>query len=184
MINLLPIEDKVEIKKEYFGRLTVVAGFFLLFVCLSSIILLGPSVFLVKKYKENYAKQLDFSERRLALSSAPESISAAKELNLKLKKLKELQKSGDELSVLVKKITENKPSGVKLKVFFYDKRAKGVSDKILVQGFSSTRNNLLDFIERLRNSGKFAGVESPSSNLLSEKDIDFNIFVILKTNEE
>jgi len=174
----------VEIKKEYFRRLTVVAGFFLFFVCLSAIILLSPSVFLVKKYKENYVKQLDFSEQRLALSSAPESISAAKGLNLKLKKLKELQKSGDELSVLIKKIIENKPPGVKLKVFFYDKRAKGVADKILVQGFSSTRDNFLDFIERLKNSGKFAEIESPPSNLLSEKDVDFNIFVILKTNEE
>ncbi len=174
----------MEIKKEYFRRLTVVAGFFLLFVCLSAIILLSPSVFLVKKYKENYAKQLNFSERRLALSSAPESILVAKELNLKLKKLKKLQKKGEELSVLIKKITENKPRGVKLKVFLYDKRAKDVSDKILVQGFSTTRDDLLDFVEKLRNSGKFAGVESPPSNLLSEKDVDFNIFVILKTNEE
>ncbi len=160
------------------------AGFFLLFVCLSAIILLIPSVFLVKKYKENSAKQLVFSERRLALSSAPESILVAKELNLKLKKLKNLLKEKDELSSLIKNITENKPRGVKLKVFLYDKRANGVSDKILVKGFSATRGDLLDFIERIKGSGKFAGVESPPSNLLSEKNVDFNIFVILKTNEE
>ena len=68
MINLLPLEDKAEIKKEYLARFAIMLSLSFFFSALIAITFLLPSLFLVKSQEKNYERQISLSEQRLALS--------------------------------------------------------------------------------------------------------------------
>ncbi len=178
MINLLPLGDRVEIKKEYLRRLAVVSGIFLSLSILVFIIILLPALLLAKNQKHNYERQLFLSQQQLVLSGAAGAILAAEDLNSKLEIFGKGQKEAGEISGIIAVIIGNKTDGIKLDAFLYDK------GKIIVRGESETRKELLSFIEALKRERQFTEVESPASNLLKEKDIEFNILIGLAKNNE
>lgn len=185
MINLLPFENRSEIKKEYLARLAAIMFFCLFFSALIAIALLLPALFLVNSQEQNYERQISLSERRLALSGVAGMLPAAKELNLKLELFENRKKNAGEITPVIEKIINRRPWGVKLNGFLYDNLMKQSGERgILIKGSSVSRKYLLEFIDVLKKSGDFKEIKSPASNLLKGKNVEFNIFISLKGYEE
>ncbi|MCX6731872.1 MAG: hypothetical protein NTX55_02710 [Candidatus Parcubacteria bacterium] len=172
-MNFLPEEDKRKIKKEYLRRLFAVIGIFFFFaVFIGIILLLSFSVFL-KDQEHNLERQMAVSGERLARNNIGDTISLIEELNAKISLLDPEQKNIGEKSALTKIILEEKTNKIKINNFSF------IEGKILIQGVSDNRQGLLSFIDSLKKKKEFKGVESPVSNLIKEKDIDFRLTIEL-----
>jgi Tfp pilus assembly protein PilN len=172
-MNFLPEENKIAIKKEYLRRLFMVASFFIFSSILIGIILLSSTFLLLKGQKEDLERQLSLSQQRLAKSEAKDTVNIVQELNKKISILENGQKNISEKSAIIKNIISRKPEKITISGFLFDK------NKISIQGFSDRRDNMLNFINSLKQEKSFKKVESPISNLLKEKDIEFSISIEL-----
>lgn len=172
-MNFLPEEDKRKIKKEYLRRLFVVLGIFSFSAISIGIILLLSSAVFLRGQKHNLERQLAISEERLLRGKIENTISLAEELNAKISLLGSGQENIGEKSAFIKIILEEKTNKIKINDFFFDK------GKVLIQGISENRQNLLSFIDSLRKKKDFKKVESPVSNLIKERDIEFKLTIEL-----
>lgn len=172
-MNFLPEEDKRKIKKEYLRRLFVVIGIFSFSaIFIGVILLLSSSVFLNDR-KNNLERQLIISEERLSRGKIDDIIFLAEDLNAKISLLDSGQKNVGEKSTVIRLILEEKTRQIKINDFSFDK------EKILIQGTSESRQNLLSFIDSLKKKEYFKNVESPVSNLIKERDIEFRLTIEL-----
>jgi hypothetical protein len=174
-MNFLPEKNKIIIKKEYFRRIFIIIGLFFFFLILASDLFLFSFSLLLKNQKESFSRQLEFSEERLARSEAKDIIPLIKDLNEKISLLQSSPARGGtvEKSALMKNILSRKPDKITIKEFLFEK------NKISIWGFSDTRDNMLGFINSLKEEKSFKKVESPIANLLKEKDIEFSISIEL-----
>ncbi len=185
MINLLPLKDKIKVKKEYLRRLFVVFGVLSLFSALGAVALLLPLSYLMAVQKRGYERQTVFLEKQLNLSDSAKVIPAVKDLNSKIALLKNNKENPPPVAEIIKKIILNKNSGISLRAFSYDGNfQKGYAGRISVTGFSATRKNLLGFIAALKNEKPFASVELPPANLLKERNIEFSVIIKINKNED
>jgi len=172
-MNFLPEEDKRKIKKEYLRRLFTVIGIFSFSaISIGIVIFLSSSIFLGDQ-KHNLERQLAISEERLSRDKTENTISLVEELNAKISLLDSGQENVGEKSAFIKIILEEKTDKIKILDFFFDK------GKFLIQGTSEGRQDLLSFIDSLRNKKDFKKVESPVSNLIKERDIEFKLTIEL-----
>ncbi len=172
-MNFLPEEDKGKIKKEYLRRLFVVVGLFSLSTIFIGIILLLSSSVFLNDRKNNLERQLVISEERLSRGKIDDIIFLAEDLNKKISLLDSGQKNIREKSSIIRLILGEKTGSIKINDFLFDK------DKILIQGTSDTRQGLLSFIDSLKKKEDFKKVESPVSNLIKERDIEFRLTIEL-----
>jgi len=173
MMNFLPEENKIIIKKEYFRRISLILGLFFLFLILTSTLFLFSILILLKDQQESFRRQLEFSEERLAKNEARDILPLIKDLNDKIFLLQSSQKNAVEKSAIIKNILSRKPEKITIKGFLFDK------NKISIQGFSDTRDNMLGFINSLKEEQTFKKVELPISSLLKERDIEFSLNIEL-----
>jgi hypothetical protein len=172
-MNFLPEENKKIIKKEYLRRLFVVIGIFSFSaISIGIILLLSPYLFL-KDQKYNLERQLVVSEERFSRAKIENIIPLVEELNAKISLLDSGQKNIGEKSAFIKIILEEKTNKIKINDFFFDK------GKILIQGLSEDRQSLLSFIDSLKKKKDFKKVESPVSNFIKEKNIEFKLTIEL-----
>lgn len=182
MINLLPLKNKSDIKKEYLRRVFVVFGFLVSFMIFSGIILLIPLNYFLGKLKLDNEKNLVFYKERADFEETQKTKKIISDLNNKIKIFKKHQNEFHELNSVIEKIISYAPAGIKIDDFFYDRRAdeKGnMIETITVGGIGATRNDVVIFMENLNRNGVFKDVRSPVSNLLKSKDINFTITIDL-----
>ncbi|MEK9184086.1 MAG: hypothetical protein AAB890_03380 [Patescibacteria group bacterium] len=84
MINLLPREDKVFIKKEYLSRLFVVIGIFFASAVFISVVFLAPTIFLLNGYKSDLSRQVILSSGQAEVIDTQNIISEIKKLNSRI----------------------------------------------------------------------------------------------------
>jgi len=173
MINVLPIKNKIAIKREYLKRLLIVFGIFSFIVFFIAIIFSALIFFLVNKEKKNSAEYLSLVEKHSTLSDGEGISSFISEINSKVKIYEENKRTGRIINEVVKKIIEVKPAGIKINSFSFKK------NNISFAGISETRSELIYFSDKLKNSGEFKKINSPLSNFLKEKNIEFNISIEL-----
>lgn len=176
MINLLPENNKIEIKKEYTRRLFVVIGAFTFFVALISAVILTCLLFLINREKNNFNRQLFISEQRFEFKDLKEILPGMENFAAKLSFL-EKESDGVKLSFLLGEILKRKSENVKINGFSYDKISGG--GRILISGMAGSRQGLLSFVDALRSEPKFKDVQSPVSNLLKEKSLDFSLTILI-----
>lgn len=177
MRNILLQKDKERLHKEYRLRKAVVALVFIFITTLIAILLLIPS-YIASQYKEQ-------STLKYA-NIISESIEVQKRntVNLVLSdtntKLKLLSDDKDKVSFrdTIETIIENKSDDIKIDKFLYTKKVE--EDEIIVVGTASQRNSLLKFQRDLESENVFSEAVLPTSNLASDKDIEFSIRVISK----
>ncbi|OHA14934.1 MAG: hypothetical protein A3A10_02435 [Candidatus Tagabacteria bacterium RIFCSPLOWO2_01_FULL_42_9] len=179
MINLLPIEDKILIRKEYLRRLSVIIGIFLFgFICIAAI-LLYPSYFLLVSQKKILENRLAVLQQSFEIKNADKAETLIRDLNGKLLFLSSEEKDFVPISVLTARILGNKSSAVKLNSFFYQGGEK-TQKRFFLDGFSSTRPAFLAFVKSLEDMEEAEKVISPPSNILKEEKIDFNLIIELR----
>lgn len=180
MINILPIEDRKEIKKNYFKRLLIVALVFFAVTILMAIIMLLPTIFFLNEHESVSQKELEYVNKKLGDAGISQITPMVEDLNKKVQILKTTSGFG-KYSDTVTEILNAGGSGIKISSLSIKKSAG--KESVYISGHSATRKDLLAFLDNLKQCKAafktkctpFDKIESPVSNLLKESDIDFSI---------
>ncbi|MBI5449334.1 hypothetical protein HY948_03390 [Candidatus Gottesmanbacteria bacterium] len=199
-MNLLPAEEKIKMVKSYRTKIFVVAATFTAYILILSIAPLVAS-YLAVSYKEaifNNELAIVKDAREDGLDSYTIAI---KDANLRIAQLNKVDTGalGFQIYDLLKSIVQyvasvkdSKGSHVSIASISYDYRLPSKKDKpsvalgefhynkIMLSGRASDRITLQSFIQLLKNDSRFAKVESPISNFIVSKDVNFSVTISLK----
>lgn len=199
-MNLLPDEEKIIVGANYRRRLLIVSGLLFFIALLLALTPVVASYFLVSYKIQIFEKQLsvtggieekgldpyiniiESTNRNMALLD--KTVPGASKYEIY-----DLLRSVSNYAVSVKNA---KGSYVTLNSLSYEYRLPGKKEKaeiatssfyynkIALSGKASDRNTLQGFIQSLKNDPRFSKVESPISNFIASKDIDFSLILSLK----
>ncbi len=184
MINLLPAENKIEIKKEYLIRVFIISGVSLFSLILITGIALFLLFYLTAGQKTDSEEVFLLSQQGLASTNEAEISSIVSGINSTTAELISNQKITAEVSEVIKKLTAIKTEKITIKSFLFSASRDGAGGEIRINGTSATRTELINYIEKIKKDPMFAKVDLPLSNFLKEENIDFNIVVELSSNEK
>ena len=172
MFKLLTEEATQKVSQEYGRRRAILI--LLAFILLAVVAIVG----LLPSYVLSTIRALEVEERARITSSMKSKGDEAEldawltKINLALQTLSP-KLDRDRPSEIIEQIIYQKIGGIYLISFSWAKD-KGKSE-MLVRGIARDRQTLLSFKDRLNDSGDFAAVTLPISELASDKDIDFQI---------
>lgn len=176
MYKLLPPETREKVKGEYLLRRTAVVVAAFVFLEVVALVGLFPSFVLSK------AIQREVSEKAAVSGSVPaESLLPwLEELNLKLKALNPKLDQDRPSSDLAKALSR-KGSGITLENISWTKSAEATT--LALSGTAADRQSLLSLQSRLNGSNDFSAVSLPVSNLAKDKNISFEIKLVIKKKQ-
>lgn len=177
MFNLLPNEDRINVKEEYRRRVVVFSLLFLAIALASSIVLLLPSVYILSQNGGRLKEELE------EFKKAPESEDyqiLAKEVRLTRSRLQALKKYPErfEVAEILKKVVDGKPKGAKIDTITFSSAEDGL--KITLNGIATNRELLRTFVNSLKNDTTFTGVDVPLSSFAKAEDAEFIITLSIK----
>lgn len=178
MINLLPSDEKIALRRLYRRHLVLVALTLILFLIIFSTVTLLPSYFIFSGRHGQLAKRLDDTEMRLYQAGTSELLEIVKSVSAKLSILSEPQrrvKAAPVISILV----ADAKNLVSLDFF-----SLGSAGEVSISGLAPSRQKLLTFIEALESEALFREVDSPISNLIAVRDINFRINLLVATSSQ
>lgn len=180
MKNLLLQQDKKTIKREYKLRIMIVIFVFIFFSTLIAVILLVPS-YTVSIYKSKTVKiYAEIIKRKIEKRKQEEFGLILNQTQNKIELLN-ARENQNILAEIFKNILKEKSNSIKIDKLSYKKEDKDDFYNITIFGEASNREELLGFKLNLKKEEDFSDVVLPISNLASDKDIDFSITILGKT---
>lgn len=180
MINLLPPQQKKEIlNEEKFKLVFILAVLALFFLSAFCLLLLSIKFYTMSKTENQkiIAEKTDNSlEGEITL------------INQKLTKLNDFYQEQADFTVFLEELSSVLPEGlylINLSATVLPPVTAGQGEQeekkfnVILAGFASTRQLLLEFKEKLDVNPNFSGIDFPQSNWVKNENIDFT--VIFKT---
>ncbi|MDD5032919.1 MAG: hypothetical protein PHC85_02275 [Candidatus Pacebacteria bacterium] len=181
MINLLPVSCKKKAEREILRRFIVVFGLGLAFLFFVEAAAAFVLYFTSDVYLKNFQQQMASTENLAKMKNLVVLEENVGELNEFLKSFSSEAPDAEKISKEISIIAKFLPSSLKIKSFSFEPAKDGASiSKVNLTGFAGSRDDLLDFTGDLRRSGEFESIQSPVSNILTEKEFDFLIEIVLK----
>lgn len=181
MINLLPPEEKANLSREENRRLLIILGFlFLVFSLSLFLILIAIKIYI---YGTVQAQKVinEIEKERTETVQAQDLFKKVSDTNIVLTKLDSFYYQQIHLTKAIEKINRLLPSGTYLNSFYYLEK----TSKIVLVGFSPSREELLEFKDNLEQEKAFQKIDFPPGLLAKSSNIDFNIsFKIIFTGDE
>ncbi|RJQ13909.1 hypothetical protein C4553_02035 [Candidatus Parcubacteria bacterium] len=175
-INLLPPEKKKDYRTELNRRLIV-------FYSVGLLVVLGIFVSLLLSINLYLSIESGTLNEEIAtLESLPRNKELRKleltlrDLSATLANTSAVKKELSPIHGFFNDLAAARPTGVYLLSFSFDRQQLKAS----LRGFAPTRNEVIRFKENLEKVGWVAGVESPLSNVIRERDINFDFSIDLK----
>lgn len=178
MINILPEEKKKVVEKERIRRFIFILGVSLVTFLILAIILFLPSFLYLINQKKEIERTIESLESGPIFKEIQEIESEILDLNQKLILFQNNQSDVLNLSLFIEKILEQKPKSLEIQAISFERLAE--VPRFSLQGKSPSRDLLLEFVENLNKEELIEKVHSPITNILREKDIDFNLIVEFK----
>lgn len=177
MLNLLPKNQKKKISREYLVRFFVV-GFALIFIAqIISLILLIPPYLT--------------AETRIELLNVQSAGFKAQNVTAEITRLSDIvRQTNNYLSLftssttpngvvpVIKKVVEVRDGLVKINNLSY-KNQNG-KQLIVVGGVADSRQNLLDYVKKLKVQPGVVSADLPVSDFVQSKNINFSVTVVMK----
>ena len=170
MYKLLTEEEKVKVTSEYNLRRLAVIIFALCLVIIVTIVGFLPS-YLLSVTRESAALDRTKILETIEPHNKEELESWLKKINTELKTLSP-KLDTDRPSEFFESILKEKSAGIKVSNLLWEKQEVLV---LTVEGVARTRQALINFETKLKQSGKFKEVALPISNLAKDEDIKFQI---------
>ncbi len=178
MINLIPIEEKKEIKKDFFQRVLVVSLIMFIFLIVISIIAIFPAYFISLEKKTSLIKKLEIQKNEVMPELDQMALREIKNLDARLSLLEKARKNKYVFSAkVIDEILNQKVSGIKIKRIFYQNDSLE-GKKIKIDGVAERREQLLNFRRALESDSSFKNVDLPISNFVKGENIQFNLTLI------
>ena len=178
MINLLPPEEKNNLREEKKLKLILVLGISLLAFLISfSLILFAIQIF-ISNQMEVQKSFLEQKEKESQSSQIKELKKIMNDSNDKISKLNLFYQQQPSFTFLLEKISETLPPEVYLTNILLTIQKEKDGKEFLncnLSGFSPTSDALLQFRENLKNEPNFKEVSFPPSNWLATTDINFSV---------
>ena len=176
MINLLPIEEKKKIHRDYVFRLLAVALGVVSVSAVIGIVTLFPSYFISDFQKRAAIEEAERTRKTNAEGDQENIASLLKEAQQKLEIL-----SPESEKVFLRTIFDTaigyKPDTVALTGMVYQEGSEGKLTFIM-NGIADNREDLLVFSQNLKRDALFDDVELPVSNLAKDRNINFTLTVV------
>lgn len=178
MINLIPIKEKKEIKKDFYYRFLIVFFAMLILLIFISLIAILPVYFVSYEKKISINKKLEIQKNETMPEIDQKAQTAIKNLNARLDLLEKARQNKYVFSEkVIKEIVHQKVSGIKINRIFYENNSLE-SKKINIMGLAQNREQLLLFRKALENGPFFKEVDLPISNFVKGRDIQFHLNLI------
>lgn len=179
MINLIPPEGHVIMKREYFLRV----GATLLLLFSGVAVLLAVAQIPMYVLIDAQLKSLDLeasqeNKNEQALKDAESEVKSIKEILAHIK----ATSTPITTSMVIDEIENRAPEHIFFKSFYID-APQGVIEKAQIQGTAPTRETLVQLKGLLEASDMFEKAEVPISDLARDTDLPFAITVTLKKNK-
>ena len=152
MINLLPPKEKKELQQERYKKLVAVLGFTFLvsLVCLA-LILYALKFYILQRWVTEKANLTSTTQQYEKDSTAIKN--EIRKYNVAFGKLQDFYKTEVYFSEMLKFIIDiQRPNGVSFDTINLSLNKEGDRVKVSINGTSNTRENLLEYKERLENS--------------------------------
>jgi Tfp pilus assembly protein PilN len=179
MINLIPNQDKKNMAKNFYLRLTALSfGMFGICVLFATASML-PAYFM-SLTKKNFAEiKLETQKNEVVPAPDQQSLATIKSLNLQLSLIENVEKNKFYVSQrIIQEIISQKMSDIKISQISYQiDPIKGKT--VNITGFAPSRERLFSFQQALQADTNFKSVDLPISNFLKNTDIQFNLVLTL-----
>ena len=176
MINLLPVEEKKAIEKEYKLRVVSIYIMFVIAAIVIGLVMLLPAYFLVNVVEGDLEKEVSILE---ASSESTKMDEINSELRLTEDRLRAITESKDTIALykVIEKISSYRTTGINISNISYARGAGERESKLILAGSASSRDGLLEFTKEMENDELFSEVVLPVSSLAQKIDIDFSVEV-------
>jgi len=165
-LNLVSENLKKEIKlRRVYGIIKKIAFIFLFITIIYAVALLFSSMLIANSFEETV------SQTTLITKNAQNYNNLIRDINSRLSSISEAQKSFIRLSCFLKDLKTYSGSNILLDQITFNREKSSV----VMRGRSKTRDELLNFKEKLDKSGFFLATDLPLKNLLIREDIEFEI---------
>ena len=180
MINLIPIEEKKQIRKDFYNRFLVVFFIMLSVLVVILLIIVLPYYFISLEKKISTNKELDAQKNEIMPEIDQKALVSIKDLDAKLSLLNEARKNDYTFSQkVINEIVSQKIYGIKINKFFYENNSLE-GKKVNITGIAQSREQLLLFRQNLESDLMFKDVNLPISNFVKGRNIEFNLNLISK----
>ena len=212
MIDLLPKYERSRVKREYtFRFLTVSSIVFSVFIIVATVplaisyVAIYQNIDFINTISEGLSKSESFKEMSVLLKTAKDTNRKINILIGPMGKTSREDLTGVFSSILktADNVGNEKTSPVKISQISYEQvQKKGVSvspaasqatktvstaesgiHKVTVKGTAVSREDLLSFLKKLELDKNFLSIDSPVSNLVESKNINFLLTVTLRDNK-
>lgn len=174
MMNLLPIDKREEIEKDYYRRLVVVS-LFSLSIVFSIFLIVIFSFYLSLRISLQAERNLKEDEERLLSEKTLKEISELEELIL----IGQESKGYPSLSSVLNLLLNDLPEGIEYSDIDYKYNDEEREAQISLSGFASSRQIFTELLGSLRDDKLISEIVSPPSNLIHDQDVSFNLQLIL-----
>lgn len=178
VINVLPYENKKELKREYWMRYGTVVLNFILMISLISTLLLFPAYFLSSQKERLVEQKLEAFDRENPTLIKNDINKIVTDINTKLEILSKAEGPWKLSERVINNILENRIQGITYSQILYSK--KGTESLLEIRGVASSRDTLRNFKTILDNNPNFSRVDLPISNFLEKSNLNFTILITLK----
>lgn len=176
MINLIPAVVKKVITKEYRLRVASVFLFILSLVSLLTFVFFLPAYVLVSTQVDVYAKSASEAALQVAdFDNAAKTLVNASQMSQKIVELRKNKKFSEVITL----VEANQGLGIEIEIIELS-RAANLLAPVKVNGRADTRQDLANFRDALLKLPEVADVILPISNLARDKNIQFNLSILLK----
>lgn len=178
LINVLPVEEKHALKKEYWMRIATVSISMLSVVMILASVLLLPSYFFSSSkasVAENQLEAFNIANPQIATHNLDTSINDINQKLIRLAGNKTTNLSDEVIGALL----SNKTPGISYSQILYSEQAPDARI-VEIHGQSTTRDALYTFKSKLDATPSFANVTLPISNFIERSNINFIVTVTLK----
>lgn len=178
MINLIPIKEKKEIRKDFYYRFLTVFFVMLGFLVFVFLVAILPAYIISFEKKVSTSKNLEIQKNKVMPEIDQKAQIAIKDLNARLALLEKARKNKYVFSEkVINEIILQKVSGIKINRFFYQNNSLE-GRKVNITGIAQNREQLLLFRQALEEDSLFKNVDLPISNFVKGNNIEFNLNLI------
>ena len=176
MINLLPLEQKEELREEEKLKLILILGIVILAFLISLILILFSIKTNIFSWVQIQKILLEQREKELKSPQIQELEKRIRDYNLTLSKLDSFYKKNLNLTEILEKTSKTLPAGTYLTNLNFNPTTWQVS----LSGFCPVREILLKFKKNLEKEEKFEKVYFPPINWVEPTDIIFSVNFFIK----
>lgn len=178
LINVLPLEQKHSLKKEYWMRLSVVTTSLLSLMCIIATVLLLPPYFFSSTKSTLAEARLEAFNSANTETETQNLDTSIVDINKKLVLLTRTPQTHTSETV-IGGLLEDRVQGITYSQILYSENAED-SKVIELHGESTDRNSLYAFKSKLSTNTAFTNIKLPISNFIEPKDINFTISIDVK----